>query len=177
MPALEDKLGPLAGAKRLPASYAQDFLECSDGYRPGRGALDAVRARTFDLPYGRYGSLVEAEVKGVFDHLDHPGLWDLLRQRSDDRALLHLRRQWLQAGRLDTDGQGVQPETGTPPGGTGAPVLAKGYLPYALDLWCAQVGKPHCRGEARLCRSAEAWGWAFRYQEDAARFLRVLPQR
>ena len=55
IPALEDKLGQLACAKLRTALYEQDFLDCSDGYRPGRGALDAVRALTFDLQYGRYG--------------------------------------------------------------------------------------------------------------------------
>ena len=67
MPALEDKLVQLACAKRLTAIYEQDFLECSYGYRSGRGALDAVRDLTFDLQYGRYGYLVEADVKGYFD--------------------------------------------------------------------------------------------------------------
>jgi retron-type reverse transcriptase len=70
MPALEDKLVQRACAKLLTAIYAQDFLECSDGYRPGRGALDAVRDLTFDLQYGRYGSLVEADIQGFFDHMD-----------------------------------------------------------------------------------------------------------
>jgi len=67
IPALEDKLVQLACAKLLTAIYEQDFLECSYGYRPGRGALDAVRDLTFDLQYGRYGYLVEADIKGCFD--------------------------------------------------------------------------------------------------------------
>jgi retron-type reverse transcriptase len=67
MPALEDKLVQLACAKLLTAIYAQDFLECRYGYRSGRGALEAVRDLTFDLQYGRYGYLVEADVQGCFD--------------------------------------------------------------------------------------------------------------
>jgi RNA-directed DNA polymerase len=66
IPALEDKLVQLACAKLLTAIYEQDFLECSCGYRPGRGALDAVRDLTFDLQYGRYGYLVEADIQGFF---------------------------------------------------------------------------------------------------------------
>ena len=58
----------LACAQLLTAIYEQDFLECSYGYRPGRGALDAVRDLTFDRQYGRYGSVVEADVHGFFDH-------------------------------------------------------------------------------------------------------------
>ena len=71
MPALEDTLVQLAGAKLLTAIDAQDFLDCRDGDRPGRGALDAVRDLTFDRPYGTYGDLVEADVQGFFDQLDH----------------------------------------------------------------------------------------------------------
>ena len=78
---------------------------------------------------------------------------------------------------METDGQVVHPETGTPQGGTVSPVLAKGYLHYALDLWFEKVVKPHCRGEALLCRYADDWVCAFRFQEDAERFYRVLPKR
>lgn len=177
IPALEDKLVQLACAKLLTAIYEQDFLDCSYGYRPGRGALDAVRDLTFDLQYGTYGYVVEVDVKGFFDHLDHPQLEDMLRERIDDRAFLKLIRKWLKAGILDTDGHVVQPDTGTPQGGTVSPVLANAYLHYALDLWFAKVVKAHCRGEALLCRYADDWVCAFRYQEDAERFYRVLPKR
>jgi group II intron reverse transcriptase/maturase len=177
IPALEDKLVQLACAKLLTAIYEQDFLDCSYGYRPGRGALDAVRDLTFDLQYGRYGYLVEADIKGFFDHIDHAWLLDMLRVRIDDRAFLNLIRKWLKAGILDTDGQVIHPETGTPQGGTVSPVLANVYLHYALDLWFDNVVKAHCRGEALLCRYADDWVCAFRYEDDAARFYRVLPKR
>ena len=177
IPALEDKLVQLACAKLLTAIYEQDFLDCSYGYRPGRGALDAVRDLTFDLQYGTYGYVVEVDVKGFFDHLDHTWLLDMLRVRIDDRAFLRLIRKWLKAGVLETDGHVVHPETGTPQGGTVSPVLANVYLHYALDLWFAKVVKAHCRGEALMCRYADDWVCAFRYQDDAERFYRVLPKR
>jgi retron-type reverse transcriptase len=84
--------------------------------------------------------------------MDHTWLWDMVRLRSDDRALLHLIRTGLKARIVDTDGQVVHPETRTPQGGTVSPVLAHVYLHYALDLWLEQVVKPHGRGDARLCR-------------------------
>src|SRR5712691_10978880 len=121
MPALEDTLGQLAGAKLLTALSAQDFLDGRDGSRAGRGALEAVRDRTCDRQYGRDGSLGEAAIQGVFDPMDPTWLLDMLRLRLDDRALLHLLRTWLKARIVDTDGQVVHPETGTPQGGTVSP--------------------------------------------------------
>jgi RNA-directed DNA polymerase len=126
MPACADKWVQRACAKLLRAIDAQDLLECSDGSRLGRGALEAVRDRTFDLPDGPYGAQVEADGQGVFDQWDHPRLLTRRRERMDDRACLRLMRKWLQAGILETDGHIVPPETGSPQGGSISPVLAKG---------------------------------------------------
>jgi RNA-directed DNA polymerase len=130
-------------------------LNCSYGYRPERSALDAVRDLTFDLQYGVYGYVVEADVKGFFDHMSHEGLLKMLSLRIDARAFLRLIRKWLKAGILETDGQVTHPEIGTPQGGNISPVLANVYLHYALDLWFENVVKPHCQGEALLCRFAD----------------------
>jgi group II intron reverse transcriptase/maturase len=166
-----------AGAKLVMAIYEQDFLACRDGYRPGRGALGAVRDLTFALQDGTYGYLVEADGKGCFDRLDHTQLLAMRRERIDDRALLRLMRKWLKAGMLETDGHVVYPETGSPQGGCISPVLANVYMHYALDVWFETVVKAHCRGEALLCRYAADGVCACRYQEDAARSYRVLPKR
>src|SRR5262249_36751742 len=98
IPALEDKLVQLACAKLLTAIYEQDFLDCSYGYRPGRGAVEAVRDLTFDLQYGRYGYLVEADVQSFFDQMEHTWLLDMLRLRIDDPALLPPIPKCLKAG-------------------------------------------------------------------------------
>ena len=84
IPVLEDKFVQGACAKLLSAIYEQDFMDCSYGYRPERGALDAVQALTFDLQYGVYGYVVEADVKGFFDHLSHEWLLEMLSLRIDD---------------------------------------------------------------------------------------------
>jgi RNA-directed DNA polymerase len=168
---------PLACAKRLTAIAEQDLLACRDGYRPGRGALDAVRALTFDLPYGRYGYRVAADIPGCFDHRDHAWRVDMLRGRIEARAWLKLIRTWLKAGGLETDGQVIHPETGPPQGGTVSPVLAHGSLHDALDLWLDTVVKAPGRGAALWCCSADDGVCACRSQDDAERFYRVLPQR
>lgn len=174
---LEDKLVQRACAKLLTAIYEQDFLACSYGYRPGRSAHDAVRELTFDLQYGVYGYVVEADVKSFFDHLDHDWLLTMLAQRIDDRALLNLIRKWLKAGILEPDGVVIHPETGSPQGGSVSPILANVYLHYALDVWFEKVIRPGCRGEALMCRYADDWVCAFRYRADAERFYRALPKR
>ncbi|MGH8650833.1 MAG: reverse transcriptase domain-containing protein [Gammaproteobacteria bacterium] len=115
--------------------------------------------------------------KAFFDHLDHDGLVKMLSFRVDDQAFLRLIRKWLKAGILETNGQVIYPDTGTPQGGSISPVLANVYLHYALDLWFEHVVKPRLAGEALLYRFADDWVCAFRYQEDAERLYRVLPKR
>ncbi|AGA32808.1 RNA-directed DNA polymerase (Reverse transcriptase) [Thioalkalivibrio nitratireducens DSM 14787] len=177
IPALEDKLVQLACAKLLTAIYEQDFLPVSYGYRPGRDAKEAVGDLGFNLQYGRFGHVVEADIQGFFDHLDHDWLLRMLALRIDDRAFLHLIRKWLKAGILDTDGQVLHPDAGTPQGGIVSPILANVYLHYALDLWFERVVRPRCRGQALLIRYADDYVCAFQYREEAEGFYRVLPKR
>ncbi len=177
IPALEDRLVQLACAKLLNAIYEQDFLACSYGYRPGRGAQDAIGDLGFSLQYGRCGHVVEADIQGFFDHIDHDRLLEMLAWRIDDRAFLDLIRQWLKAGILDTDGQVLHPESGTPQGGIVSPVLANVYLHHVLDEWFEHVVKPRCAGQALLIRYADDYVCAFQYQRDAERFGRAQRQR
>ncbi len=174
---IEDKLLQTACARLLSAIYEQDFLEFSYGYRPKRGPGDTVRELTFDLQYGRYGYVVEADIKGFFDSMDHDWLLDMLRQRIEDEAFIGLIRKWLKAGILETDGRVIHPDTGTPQGGTVSPVLANVYLHYALDLWFEKVVKRNCHGDALIARYADDWVCAFQYRDDAQGFYRVLPKR
>jgi group II intron reverse transcriptase/maturase len=177
IPATEDKLLQQAVKRILEAIYEQDFLRCSYGYRPKMGALDAVDKLTVKLQFGRYNFVVEADIKGYFDNIDHDWLIKMLEERIDDRALMQLIKKWLKAGILDTDGKVKHPVTGTPQGGIVSPILANVYLHYALDLWFHKVVKKHCRGEACLIRYADDFVCAFQYQKDAERFYRMLGKR
>lgn len=177
IPALEDKLVQLACARLLEAIYEQDFLPVSYGYRRGRGARDAVEDLGFNLQFGRFGYVVEADIRAFFDRLDHDWLLRMLAQRVDDRAFLHLIRKWLKAGVLELDGAILHPETGSPQGGVISPILANIYLHYALDLWFERKVKPHCRGQALLIRYADDFVCAFQHESEAKRFFRVLPDR
>ena len=177
IPALEDKLVQMACAKILGAIYEQDFLPVSYGYRPMRGAKDAVLDLGFNLQYGKFGYVVEADIKGFFDHMEHERLLELLSQRIDDRAFLNLIRKWLKAGVLDTDGQILHPENGTPQGGVISPILSNVYLHHALDHWFEHVVKPRCRGQVLLIRYADDFVCAFQFRKDAIRFYEAMPKR
>lgn len=175
--AIADKLLQIGVSKLLEAIYEQDFLKCSYGYRPGVGALDAVRDLSAALRSGRYHYLVEADIRGFFDNIDHEKLMELLELRIDDKPFLRLIRKWLKAGILEPDGAVNHPEKGSPQGGSVSPILANIYLHHALDVWFEETVKAHCRGAAYLCRYADDFVCAFELEADAERFYEVLGER
>jgi len=167
----------LAVTRILEAIYEQDFLRCSYGYRPNKGALDAVDKLTVKLQFGEYHVVVEADIQGFFDNLDQDILVEMLSRRIGDRTLLRLIRKWLKAGVLDTDGKVTHPLTGTPQGGIVSPILANVYLHYALDVWFHEVVKWHTTGEACLIRYADDFVCAFQNQDEAQHFFGALEHR
>jgi group II intron reverse transcriptase/maturase len=177
IPATADKLLQKVVARILDAIYEQDFLPSSYGYRPNIGPQDAVRDLTRELQFGPYNYLVEADIRGYFDSIEHDKLLDMLKERINDKPFLRLIGKWLKAGVLDTDGKVIDPITGVPQGGIVSPVLSNIYLHHALDLWFEDVVKKHCRGKAYLCRFADDFVCAFQYRGDAERFYKVLGNR
>jgi RNA-directed DNA polymerase len=177
IPATQDKLLQIAVKRILEAIFEQDFLHCSYGYRPGVGILDAVDKLTVKLQFGKYNYVVEADISGYFDNIDHAWLLKMLAERVDDKSFLWLIEKWLKAGVLETDGKVLHPVTGTPQGGIVSPILANIYLHFALDLWFQKVVVPHCSGEACLIRYADDFVCVFEKEEDAKRFYEALGER
>jgi hypothetical protein len=138
------------------------------------GALAAVAKLTVKLQFGRDNYVVEADIKGFFDRVDHEWRSRRLGERIDDRAFLGLIRKWLQAGIRATTGAILPPVTGPPQGGGVSPVLSNVYLPSVLDLWCEKVIKPQCRGEACVLRYADEYICAFEFKAEAERFYAAL---
>ena len=177
IPVVEDKLLQVAVTRILGAIYEQDFLPCSYGYRPKRGALDAVHDLTVKLQFEPYNFVVEADVQAFFDRIDHDRLIELLSLRIADKQLLRLIKKWLKAGVLETDGEVTHPVTGSPQGGVISPMLANVYLHYALDLWFQDDVMTHCRGKACLIRYADDFVCGFEHEQDAQRFYTALGLR
>ena len=168
IPVLEDKLLQGAVAQILMAIYEADFLPCSYAYRPERGPHQAVRELTDELHWGKHNFVVEADIKGFFDHLQHDPLIEMLARRVQDGALLRLIRKWLKAGILEEDGRVVHPELGTPQGGVISPVLANVYRHYVLDQWFEDGVRKRNRGQSRLFRLADDLVAGFEYRHEAA---------
>jgi RNA-directed DNA polymerase len=177
IPAIEDKLLQYAVLLILQAIYEQDFLPNSYGYRPGRGAKDAVKEIRETLEVGNYNYVVEADIEGYFDTIDHEWLITMMEQRIDDRPFLRLIRKWLKAGVMDTDGKVIHPLRGTPQGGIISPMLSNIYMHYVLVLWFERVVKKYCKGEAHLWVYADDFVCAFTHRKDAERFYEALEKR
>jgi RNA-directed DNA polymerase len=177
IPATDDKVLQMAVAKILEAIYEEDFLDVSYGYRPRTGPQDAVRDLTRRLQFERHSYIVEADIKGFFDNIDHKWMIRMLEERIDDKPFLRLIEKWLKAGVLDTSGMVLHPATGTPQGGIVSPILANVYLHYTLDLWFERRFRRQCNGEALIIRYADDFVCAFQRKEDAELFYRQLSER
>jgi group II intron reverse transcriptase/maturase len=177
LPTVNDKLVQQSVSQILQSIWEQDFLRNSYGYRPNKSAHQAVHSLTLNLQFRGYGYIVEADIKGFFDNLDHDWLMDMLKQRIDDKAILNLINQWLKARIKSPDGVFSKPSSGSPQGGIISPVLANIYLHYALDIWFEKKVKPTMRGRAMMIRYADDFVCAFQFANDAERFYKVLPKR
>ena len=177
IPVVEDRLVQAAVRLLLEAIFEQDFLPSSYGYRPKVGAQKAVGDLTYELQFGRYGYVVEADIKGFFDNIDHDWLLRMLEERVNDKPFLGLIETWLKAGILERDGTILHPHSGTPQGGVISPILANLYLHYVLDLWFEKRVKPSGEGQAHIIRFADDFVCAFQYRGEAERFYKALPER
>jgi RNA-directed DNA polymerase len=175
IPTFEDKVLQKAVAMVLEAVYEQDFLDCSYGFRPGRGAHDALQAvwkHTMDIG----GWVLEADIEKFFDSVDRAKLREVLSRRVHDGVLIRLIGKWLKAGVME-GGVVYRPDTGTPQGGVISPLLANIFLHEVLDTWWQNEVRPRLRGRSALVRYADDFVMVIETEEDARRVAAVLPKR
>jgi RNA-directed DNA polymerase len=176
IPCLEDKLVQAGLARILGAIYEQDFIKDSYGSRPGKGCHDALRSLSWEVEGGPVSHIVEADIKGFFDHVNHDWLIKFLGHRIKDTRIVRMIQRFLKAG-ISEDGAIRASEEGTPQGGVISPTLANIYLHYALDLWFEKVYRKQCRGRARLVRYVDDFVVCFQYREEAEKFRTALEAR
>lgn len=176
IPSLEDKIAQKAAADLLNAIYEQDFLECSYGFRPGRGPQDALDEIGNVICRRPISAILEADISGYFDAIVRSLLMEMIEKRVSDGRILRLIGKWINVGAIE-DGRLLVTETGTGQGQVISPLLANIYLHYVLDEWFETVVKPRLAGEAYEIRFADDFILCFQYREDAEKVLDALRKR
>ena len=176
VPTLEDKLVQRAVVEVLNAIYEQDFLGFSYGFRPGRSQHHALDALSVGLWRKKVNWVLDADIRGFFDSVDHAWLVKFVEHRIADRRIVRLIQKWLAAGVLE-DGTWTPSETGTVQGGSISPLLANLYLHYVFDLWIRKWRTTQTRADVTVVRYADDFIVGFQRREDAERFLTELRER
>ena len=174
--ALEDKIVQQAVKTVLEQIYEEDFLGFSYGFRPGRSCHNALDALYVGIEHHKVNWVLDADIRGFFDNIDHEWMLRFLRHRIADKRILRLIQKWLTAG-VSEDGQWSQTTVGTPQGSVISPLLANIFLHYVLDLWANQWRERHARGSVIIVRYADDFVMGFQSQVDAERFMRELHKR
>ena len=173
---VEDKIVQGALREVLEAIYEQDFLDCSYGFRPQRGAHDAIRALNGVIMRGHANYIVEADIESFFDSIDRKMLIEMLRGRIADERLMRLVGKCLHVGVLEGE-RVLEPSEGTAQGSSLSPLLGNVYLHHVLDVWFEREVRPHLRASSALVRYADDFVLCFEHADDAAYVWNVLEQR
>ncbi len=176
IPSYEDKVVQKALNEILSVIYETEFLACSYGFRPGRSCHDALKEVGRILETKKVSYVVDADIKGFFDNVDHGWMMRCLQERIQDHNLLRLINRILKAGVME-EGVEYDTETGAPQGGVVSATLANVYLHYVLDLWFILNIKRESRGEAQIVRYADDFVCFFQYKDDAEAFYGKLVDR
>jgi group II intron reverse transcriptase/maturase len=174
--ALEDKIVQRATVEVLNAIYENDFLGFSYGFRPGRSQHNALDALYTGLLTRKVNWVLDVDIRGFFDAIDHGWLVQFVEHRIADRRIVRLIQKWLNAGVLE-DGKRMRVEEGTPQGGSASPLLANIYLHYAFDLWVQAWRRTRARGDVIVVRFADDIVLGFQSKSDAERFWAELIER
>ena len=174
--ALEDKIVQRATVTVLNAIYETDFLGFSYGFRPGRSQHNALDALYTGLLTRNVNWVLDVDIRGFFDAIDHGWLMKFVEHRIADQRVLRLIQKWLNAGVLE-DGKRMRVEEGTPQGGSASPLLANIYLHYAFDLWVRSWRRKQAHGDLIVVRFADDIVVGFQSRTEAERFRAELVER
>ena len=176
IPCFEDKIVQRAVAMLMSAIYEQDFYDFSYGFREGRSPLDAIKRVREMCNQRNIGWIVDADVSGYFDNIDHNWLRIFLKQRVNDGGILKLIGKWLNAGVME-EGNLCHPDKGSPQGSVISPLLANIVLHHVLDEWFVKEVQPRLKGQSFIVRFADDFIIGCEHEEDARRVMEILPKR
>jgi RNA-directed DNA polymerase len=173
---LEDKIVQQAVLWVLQSIYEQDYLGFSYGFRPGRRPHDALDALSVAMTSKRVNWILDADIEGFFDAIDHEWLVKFLEYRIGDRRILRLIRKWLRAG-VSEEGQWSKTTVGVPQGSVISPLLSNVFLHYVFDLWIEWWRKNRCRDDVVVVRYADDFVIGFESHSEAKACLEELRTR
>jgi RNA-directed DNA polymerase len=176
IPAVEDKIVQMGIVKILQAIFEVDFLDFSYGFRPNRNCHQALETLDKMIMQRPVNHVIDADIKGFFDNVDHGWLMRCIEQRISDKNLLRLLKRFLKAGIVE-EGKYISTEKGTPQGGIISPVLANIYLHYVLDLWFERVEKQKFGSYIGMARYCDDFVICVQGKEVAKQLLSELSDR
>ena len=176
IPEHEDKIVQKGITKILNTIYENDFLDCSFGFRPNRNCHDALKILNQYIEKRAVSYIVDVDIKGFFDNVDHKWVIEFLKLRIADPNLLRIISRFLKGGYME-EGKKHKTDNGTPQGGVISPILANVYLHYVLDLWFEKVVKKQCKGQAYIVRYAADFVCCFQHKSEAQQFFHSLKLR
>ena len=173
---LEDKIVQHAISEILQCICEADSLGFSYGFRRGKSqhdALDALSVAIFDK---KVNWILDADVEGFFDTINHDWMITFLEHRVGDRRILQLIRKWLKAG-VSEDGVVSETNVGAPQGAVISPLLSNVYLHYVFDLWIHWWRESRCRGDVVAVRYADDFVIGFEHKDEAEACLEEIRVR
>lgn len=166
IPAYEDKLVQGVIADILNEIYECKFLDCSYGFRPNRNCHQAIKEINQRIMTNKVNYILDCDIKGFFDNVDHKWLMKFLGYDIKDKSFLRYINRFLISGYIE-DMKYYETDKGTPQGGLISPVLANVYLHYVLDIFFEKYIKQRLKGEAFLVRYADDFLIMFQYENEA----------
>ena len=176
IPAVEDRIVQKGIAGILEAIYEPVFIEESYGFRSGRSQHDALKRLDKEIWGKPINYVIEADIKGFFDNVDHKWMTKFIEHRVSDLNLVRLIVRFLKSGIVE-EGKRMKAEEGTPQGGNLSPILANIYLHYVLDLWFKYHLKKELIGYAEIVRYADDFVIVVQSQSDCEKILNNLKER
>lgn len=176
IPAYEDRLVQGCMAYVLNEIYETKFLDCSYGFRPDKNCHQAIREINQTIMTKKVNYILDADIKGFFDNVDHTWLMEFLKHDIGDKNFLRYISRFLKSGIIENL-KHYESDKGTPQGGLISPVLANVYLHYVLDLWFENGIKPKLKGEAYLVRYCDDFIIMFQYENEAQVVYELMKER
>ena len=172
----EDKLVQEALKRVLEAVFEPHFYEEMMGFRPNRGCHKAIQKLNVMLEKRATNYVLDADIQGFFDHIDHAWAMKFIESRIKDPNILRLVKRMLKSGVLK-EYQWEATEEGSGQGSVCSPMIANIYMHYVLVWWFKECIQPKLRGYSGLVVYADDFVFCFQYQEEAEKFYDLLKRR